>query len=261
MSVSVKICGLTSVATVDAAVAAGADAIGLVLAPSPRQVEGALARRLFERIPPTVERIAVVARPAAGELREIARLPFDGVQAEADACAGLALDERAFRVPSFRDHPELEARLRHFLRNRTASRPSPNGWAGGCGREPAGKGPASSRSMPSYRSGASAPGHLSLPDASRGRSLRGAFLLDGPRGGGRGVPPRRHQAHVAARLGRLVLAGGLRPDTVAEAIRTVRPFAVDVSSGVESAPGVKDPELIHAFLDAVRSVPLTQAAT
>lgn len=51
----------------------------------------------------------------------------------------------------------------------------------------------------------------------------------------------------------LVLAGGLTPDSVAGAVRRVRPDAVDVSSGVERRPGVKDPGLIHAFVAAARS--------
>lgn len=60
-------------------------------------------------------------------------------------------------------------------------------------------------------------------------------------------------ARAAAKHERLFLAGGLTPGNVAEAIRQVRPFAVDVASGVESSPGVKDMALVEAFVDAVRS--------
>ena len=54
---------------------------------------------------------------------------------------------------------------------------------------------------------------------------------------------------------RLILAGGLKPSNVAEAIAHVQPWGVDLCSGVEAAPGVKDPELIEAFMDAVKACP------
>lgn len=58
----------------------------------------------------------------------------------------------------------------------------------------------------------------------------------------------------------VILAGGLRPDNVAAAVETARPHAVDVSSGVESAPGVKDPDLVSEFINEVQGVDARQAS-
>jgi phosphoribosylanthranilate isomerase len=87
------------------------------------------------------------------------------------------------------------------------------------------------------------------------RELRAAaFLLDAfdPRlPGGTGKPFNWTLARDANRFGTIILAGGLTPENVAEAIREVRPFAVDVASGVESAPGVKDADKLRDFFREV----------
>ena len=82
-----------------------------------------------------------------------------------------------------------------------------------------------------------------------------AFLIDGSRGGqygGSGAVADWNVARRAAAAHRIVLAGGLTPENVAAAIRTVRPYAVDVASGVETKPGKKDHGKISAFIEEVR---------
>ena len=70
--------------------------------------------------------------------------------------------------------------------------------------------------------------------------------------GGRGVRPDWNRVAALARRRPVMLAGGLDPGNVAAAIRAVRPWGVDVSSGVESSPGVKSPARIEAFVAAAR---------
>ena len=82
-----------------------------------------------------------------------------------------------------------------------------------------------------------------------------AFLLDGHAPGEAGGTGRSFDWASAPRASRpLFLAGGLHPGNVADAIRTVRPYAVDVSSGIESSPGRKDGERMRQFLEEVRRV-------
>jgi phosphoribosylanthranilate isomerase len=81
-----------------------------------------------------------------------------------------------------------------------------------------------------------------------------AYLLDAfdpDRLGGTGKTFDWGAAREAKQYGPIILAGGLTPENVARAVREVRPFAVDVASGVESAPGIKDPAKLRAFFAAV----------
>ncbi len=82
-----------------------------------------------------------------------------------------------------------------------------------------------------------------------------AFLLDAPSGAQRGGTGRTFDWRLAAGLpGRIVLAGGLGPDNVREAIRTAKPWGVDACSRLESAPGRKDADKVRAFVRAVREL-------
>jgi phosphoribosylanthranilate isomerase len=94
--------------------------------------------------------------------------------------------------------------------------------------------------LPVFRSGAPLPGLL--PEL---------LLFEGPQSGSGNVADWAAAAELA-RQTRVILAGGLTPGNLAAALATVRPWGVDVSSGVESAPGIKDPALVAAFVAAAR---------
>jgi phosphoribosylanthranilate isomerase len=101
-------------------------------------------------------------------------------------------------------------------------------------------------------------------DALRYEGMAAGLLLDASARSAPGGTGRTFEWSLARgvreRARFLVLAGGLTPSNVAAAIRAVRPHGVDVSSGVESAPGRKDPERVKAFLDAVRTTEACLAA-
>lgn len=208
----VKLCGLNSDLAMDGAAAARPDAIGLVFAPSVRQVTVELAARLLSRVPKSVQRWAVYRVPTPEDMAAIADLPLTGVQAEVD-WDGQGLPESMAYLPVFKDGPELLDSLHD------------RGFRG-LGRDVHG--------------------------------LVGAFLLDGPSGGGAGVRGDVNRASQAAKMGPMLLAGGLNPDNVAAAVRAVQPYGVDVSSGIEASRGVKDPERMVAFAGRAREAAATE---
>ena len=198
----IKVCGLTRVEDVQAAVATGVDAIGLVFYPdSPRHVSIEQAAALCRHIPPFISVVGLFVNASRAEVhRVIEAVPLNLLQfhgdESADQCEG-------FGLPYLR-----AARVR--------------------------------------------PGVDLLEFASQFASAR-ALLLDTwtPAYGGSGESFDWSLVPASCPLP-VILSGGLNPENVAQAITQVRPVAVDVSSGVESAKGIKDAEKIRAFVSAVR---------
>jgi len=194
----VKICGITRLDDAEAAVAAGASAIGFVFWPrSPRFIDPHRARAIAAMLPPLVTAVGVFVNQPLDYVNGVASLVRLGA-------AQLHGDET----------PAFAARVAAPV-------------------------------MKAIAPGAGEPGAW---------PLRVRLLLDVhdpvARGGtGRTVDWGR-AADIASRR-EVVLAGGLTPDNVAKAIARVRPYGIDVSSGVERAPGIKDHGRLRALFEAV----------
>ncbi len=210
----IKICGVTSIADALMVAAAGADAIGLNFYPgSPRFVTLETARAIVSELPRQVIKVGLFVNSPAAEVAEA----FDGV--------GLDL------VQLHGDEPP------DFL-TQLEGRPAMKAFRLG----PGGLSPVTEY-LRLCRAAGCCPS-LCLVDAfvpgrygGTGQSADWGLLQHYPVEPW--VPP-------------LVLAGGLTPENVAGAVRKVHPFAVDVSSGVEQAKGIKDADKISAFIEAVR---------
>lgn len=103
------------------------------------------------------------------------------------------------------------------------------------------------------------PVYRDVPDLDEAAAAAEDLLLFEAAASGAGQQADWDRAARLARHTRLILAGGLTPDNVGAAIRRVRPFGVDVSSGVESRPGIKDPVRIEDFIAAVREAERSHA--
>jgi len=192
VSLWIKICGLATEASVDAALAAQVNAVGFVFASSKRQVSAQHAAAISQQVPRSVARVAVMLHPSQREL-DIVWGVFqpDILQTDIEDLATLQV-------------------------------------------------PAELKILPVVR-GASLLSHTPT-----------RLLFEGPVSG-TGTQSNWRDAATLARRTELILAGGLSANNVADAITLVRPFGVDVSSGVEREPGSKDPAKIAAFVTAARA--------
>jgi phosphoribosylanthranilate isomerase len=204
METKVKICGITNLADAQAAVEAGADAIGFIFhEKSPRFISLKAAVEISKQLPPFVMRVGVFvnaqedfALRAIGEAG-LTMLQFHGDEPPEFCMQFGLMSMKAFRI---RDAESL-------------------------------------KKIPDY------PTDAYLLDAFSSTTL-----------GGTGEKFDWDLAIEAQKFGKPVfLAGGLTPENVVEAVKKVRPFGVDVSSGVESAPGKKDHAKVKAFIVAAKS--------
>jgi phosphoribosylanthranilate isomerase len=206
-AIKVKVCGITNSDDAQAAVEAGADALGFVFyRQSPRYVEPQVVRHIIAMLPPFVLPVGVFVNEDAKKVRDL----MDGCGL---ALAQLHGDETAAYCETL-GRPVLKA-IR--LRNR---------------------------------------GTLLAMAEYQGRARVRGFLVDAfseEAYGGTGYVADWSLAAEAAKAAQVLLAGGLTPENVGDAIRRVRPYGVDVSSGVEAGPGKKDRAKIEAFIRAAKA--------
>jgi phosphoribosylanthranilate isomerase len=195
----VKICGITSEADALLAVGLGADAVGFIFAPSPRQVSATAVADIVKRLPHGVLTV------------------------------GVFRDEAPSRVVELANHIGLGAVQLHGHETAEESR-----WV----RERV------SCTIKAFTAGDRAIGRFAEFGADY-------LMIDGPSPGSGEVFDWRLGEGVAD-PNRLIVSGGLHPGNVAQAVAHLRPFGVDVASGVESAPGRKDPHRIRDFVANAR---------
>jgi phosphoribosylanthranilate isomerase len=209
----IKICGNTTLEDARFAAEAGADALGFIFAPSPRQVSADQVRRIVEKLPQQVAKYGVFVDAGFEEIvSAVTECGLTGVQLHrtSDALLPLRLRQRfprPFAIMSVVHYKAetFEHQLTTLSQNDALD--------------------------------------AVLVDSSSARAVGGtgtSFDWD---------KARNAFLRTAPNL-KLIAAGGLAPGNVKQAIETLQPWGVDVVSGVESAPGKKDPERVFAFIRA-----------
>jgi len=198
--VFVKICGITNEDDALFAVAMGADAVGFIFAPSPRQVAAQVVYDITRRLPSEILTVGVFRDEAPGRVIETVHR------------AGLkAAQLHGHETPAM--VAEISQQIRYVIKAVAAG----------------------------------------SPDARRAADFgTDMVLVDAPTPGSGKVFDWSLMADVADGP-RIILAGGLDPDNVADAVELVKPWGVDVSSGVERSPGRKDALKVKAFIERARA--------
>ena len=214
MSLWVKICANTSLKDALLAANAGANAVGFVFAPSPRRVTVEQVAAIVPGLPESIEKIGVFVDATVEEIAAAVRTcGLTGVQLHSDAGADAAASLRAEFGSGLRT-----LRVVHF-------------------------GADAAELVVEYATDANVDGVL--VDSRTATAV-----------GGTGIAFDWNEARrtVFGETGgtKMVAAGGLNPENVAEAIAMLRPWGVDVASGVEARPGKKDPTKVRAFVDNAR---------
>lgn len=213
MNKLVKICGLSSPETLDAALAAGADMVGFVRFPkSPRHVSLDLGHRLSLQAKGRAQRVLLLVDPRDEEIAQA----VEAIHPELIQLHGGESPARVAEIRAMTGRPVMKA-----LGIADAS---------------------DLIALGSYAGGAD---HILL-DAKPPR-------MPGSLPGGNGLSFDWRLLNGLDPGLSFMLSGGLSPDNVGEAIRLTQAGAVDVSSGVESEPGIKDPVKIEAFIKAARA--------
>jgi phosphoribosylanthranilate isomerase len=215
MSLWIKICANTSLADARLAAEAGADAVGFVFAPSPRRVTAELVAEIVPQLPAALEKIGVFVDAAFAEIATtVERAGLTGVQLHFDA------------------PPTLPARLRERFGSKLRI-----------------------LGVVHFDAAASECVAAMAQDANIDALLVDSRTVAAVGGTGQAYDWDAARRTIFGGAGRMnfVAAGGLTPENVAEAIAALRPWGVDVVSGVEAAPGRKDAAKVRAFVARARA--------
>ena len=268
----IKICGITRLEDARFAVECGANALGFVFWPaSPRSIDPARAQMIAKLLPPFVTPVGVFVNQPAEYVNDVAAIVGLGVvQLHGDESLDFAASLKrpvlkamtlsyvgsgfppslcsgeARRPPSF---AEIAGELRRDRAEAVAEAGSAKRGGG-------------SRTLDGTGAVEAPPRLATLDDAIDRWPSETMILLDAHdpvRRGGTGLTIDWTRAASIAARRPIVLAGGLNPENIAAAIEHVRPFGIDVSSGVEAAPGVKDHGRLKQLFDAIREAESIQS--